>query len=189
MRNWYQEIHRRGLWQAAAGFLAVAWAVIEVIDLLTARGLLPDWTFNGALVVLAIGFPLILATAYVQTPPLDGGDDDSAASRPAATDDPAAGPDRSSSGVAGILTWRNALIGGVAAFALLGLATAGATLLRVAGLGTDGEDSGLIADRIAVLPFEVRGSPDLAYLGDGIVDLVSAKLDGQVRSRRSTRGS
>ncbi len=178
MLNWYQEIHRRGLWQAAAGFLAVAWAVIEVIDLLTARGLLPDWTFNGALVVLAIGFPLILATAYVQTPPLEGGVDDCAVSMPAATDDPAAGSESSTSGVAGILTWRNALIGGVAAFALLGLATAGSTLLQVAGLGTDREDSGLIADRIAVLPFEVRGSPDLAYLGDGIVDLVSAKLDG-----------
>jgi serine/threonine protein kinase len=33
-------------------------------------------------------------------------------------------------------------------------------------------------DVIAVVPFTVRGSSDLAYLGEGIVDLLSAKLDG-----------
>jgi tetratricopeptide (TPR) repeat protein len=31
---------------------------------------------------------------------------------------------------------------------------------------------------IAVFPFAVRGSPRLAYLGDGMVDLLSARLDG-----------
>ncbi len=31
---------------------------------------------------------------------------------------------------------------------------------------------------IAVLPFNVRASPDYAYLGDGMVDLLSIKLDG-----------
>lgn len=33
-------------------------------------------------------------------------------------------------------------------------------------------------NRIAVLPFIVRGNPRLAYLGDGIVDLLSHRLDG-----------
>ncbi len=33
-------------------------------------------------------------------------------------------------------------------------------------------------DLMAVVPFSVRGSPDIAYLGEGIVDLMSAKLDG-----------
>ncbi|MEJ2238504.1 MAG: protein kinase [Gemmatimonadales bacterium] len=32
--------------------------------------------------------------------------------------------------------------------------------------------------RVAVLPFTVRGSAELAYLGDGLVDLLSTKLDG-----------
>lgn len=31
---------------------------------------------------------------------------------------------------------------------------------------------------IAVLPFSVRGSPDVAYLSEGMVDLLSTKLDG-----------
>jgi hypothetical protein len=33
-------------------------------------------------------------------------------------------------------------------------------------------------DRIAVLPFVVRGDPRLAYLSEGMVDLLSTKLDG-----------
>ena len=34
------------------------------------------------------------------------------------------------------------------------------------------------ADRMAVLPFDVRGSEDLGYLGEGLALLLSAKLDG-----------
>ncbi len=178
MRHWYQEVHRRGLWQAAAGFLAAAWVVVEVVDLLTSRGLLPDWAFNGALIVLAIGFPVILATAYVQTPAVDAEGEGSGEPSTTGTAEGLAEGEPEPSGVASILTWRNALLGGVAALALLGLATAGSTLFRAAGLGSDTDPEELVSDRIAVLPFSVRGSADLAYLGEGIVDLVSAKLDG-----------
>ena len=177
MRHWYQEVHRRGLWQAAAGFAAAAWVVIEVVDLLTSRGLLPDWAFNGALIVLAIGFPVILATAYVQTP-AENGKEEAGDPRAAGRAEQLEEGEPEESGVASVLTWRNAFVGGVAAFALLGLATAGSTLFNAAGLGSDPEPDELEADRIAVLPFTVRGSADLAYLGEGIVDLVSAKLDG-----------
>ena len=177
MRHWYQEVHRRGLWQAAAGFAAAAWVVIEVVDLLTSRGLLPDWAFNGALIVLAIGFPVILATAYVQTP-AENGKEEAGDPRTAGRAEQMEEGEPEESGVASVLTWRNAFVGGVAAFALLGLATAGSTLFNAAGLGSDPKPDELEADRIAVFPFTVRGSADLAYLGEGIVDLVSAKLDG-----------
>ena len=36
------------------------------------------------------------------------------------------------------------------------------------------------AKAVAVFPFAVRGGPDLAYLREGMVDLLSAKLDGAV---------
>jgi TolB-like protein len=62
------------------------------------------------------------------------------------------------------------------------------TLSRICGAGlvwglprmADGArgDDVLSADVIAVLPFGVRGSEEIAYLGEGIVDLVSAKLNG-----------
>ena len=34
-----------------------------------------------------------------------------------------------------------------------------------------------ISNTIAVFPFDVKGSPDIAYLGEGIVDLISTQLD------------
>jgi DNA-binding SARP family transcriptional activator/TolB-like protein len=39
------------------------------------------------------------------------------------------------------------------------------------------------AQAIAVLPFEIRGGPSLAYLREGMVDLLSAKLAGASRIR------
>lgn len=68
IKQLFHEVHRRGLWQTAAAFLGAGWAVLEVMDLFTNRGLLPDWTFMGALVVLGLGFPVLMATAFVQTP-------------------------------------------------------------------------------------------------------------------------
>jgi serine/threonine-protein kinase len=39
-------------------------------------------------------------------------------------------------------------------------------------------DAPVVATRIAVLPFSVRGSQTFEYLGEGVVDLLSVKLDG-----------
>jgi tetratricopeptide (TPR) repeat protein len=36
----------------------------------------------------------------------------------------------------------------------------------------------VLPNRIAVLPFAIRGGPELAYLREGLVDLLSVKLDG-----------
>ncbi|MDH3427489.1 MAG: hypothetical protein OEM23_03555, partial [Gemmatimonadota bacterium] len=53
---------------------------------------------------------------------------------------------------------------------------------RVAdAVGGPGLDKALSLDVIAVMPFGVKGSDQLAYLGEGIVDLVSAKLNGAGR--------
>jgi len=41
-----------------------------------------------------------------------------------------------------------------------------------------GDETAINPDTIAVMPFSVRGSQDLEYLGEGIVDLLSVKLDG-----------
>jgi serine/threonine-protein kinase len=41
-----------------------------------------------------------------------------------------------------------------------------------------GGNAPVVATRIAVLPFSVRGSQTFEYLGEGVVDLLSVKLDG-----------
>jgi serine/threonine protein kinase/tetratricopeptide (TPR) repeat protein len=53
-----------------------------------------------------------------------------------------------------------------------------AGLVYLASRGDDASGDSVSSDVIAVLPFAVRGSPDLAYLGEGMVDLISQKLDG-----------
>lgn len=169
--SWSEEIHRRGLWQVTVGYLAGGWAIIEAVDILVGQGILSATAFLGALLVLGLGFPVVLGTAYVQSAPARKGSTAGAA----ASDGLDAGfvprP------IARFLTWRNAILGGVGAFALLGVFTAGSALIRTAGLAGSGEPT-IEPDRVAVLPFSVRGSLELAYLGEGIVDLVSARLDG-----------
>ncbi|NNE47238.1 MAG: protein kinase, partial [Rhodothermales bacterium] len=53
-----------------------------------------------------------------------------------------------------------------------------AGIVYQANRGDDASGHSVSSDVIAVLPFAVRGSPDLAYLGEGMVDLISQKLDG-----------
>ncbi len=83
--------------------------------------------------------------------------------------------DRSGSRVAPVtwLTWRRGLGIGTLAVAL---AIAIVAVVRESG----GPDTGeaLSSNRVAVLPFTVRGADDLTYLGEGMVDLMSTALDG-----------
>jgi TolB-like protein len=69
--------------------------------------------------------------------------------------------------------FRNVLL----AVGALGLLVAGALGINLTRTGTS---AGIERDMdvIAVLPFSVRGSDDLAYLREGMVDLLSTKLDG-----------
>ena len=75
-----REIHRRSLWQVTGIFLAASWGVLQVIETLTDTAGLPDWTPTMALVILLLGLPVCLATAFVQ----EGihGPDDSEGARP-----------------------------------------------------------------------------------------------------------
>ena len=65
----------------------------------------------------------------------------------------------------------------------LGKAVAAAAIVVVVAAGSwmlkhNGNRALATANRIAVLPFAVHGGPQLAYLGDGIVDLLSRNLEG-----------
>lgn len=89
-----REIHRRSLWQVLGIFLAASWVVLQVVDLVTQTAGLPDWTPAMAFVLLLIGLPFCLATAFVQEgmPGRHGG----AEGAPAAA--PTSGPDAEQSG-------------------------------------------------------------------------------------------
>ena len=66
LRLLLREVHRRSVWHTLAVFIGGGWATLQVIDLFIGRGFAPEWVFCGALVVLAIGLPVVLTTAFMQ---------------------------------------------------------------------------------------------------------------------------
>ena len=62
-----RETHRRSLWQVLSAYVVAAWFVLQVVDTLTSVLQLPDWFPSLALVLLLVGFPIVLATAFVQS--------------------------------------------------------------------------------------------------------------------------
>jgi serine/threonine-protein kinase len=69
--------------------------------------------------------------------------------------------------------WSRRRVAAAAGLVLLAAAAAFALRQRAQALPSNAS-----ADVIAVLPFTVRGGPQVSYLGEGIVDLLSTSLDG-----------
>jgi eukaryotic-like serine/threonine-protein kinase len=135
------EIHRRSLWQVLGIFLAASWGVLQVVEFITDTVGLPDWTPAMAMVLLLLGLPVCLATAFIQEG-MPGGaavDSEAPAGERSAADTDA--PDRAATPQAGVmrhLTWRNAVIGGLGAFTLLGVSLVGYFVLWTTGFGPQG---------------------------------------------------
>ena len=206
-RRFVGELHRRSVWQVLAIYAGGSWLVIEVIDHLIERLGLPEWSYGAAWVLLLLGLPMIVATAFVQegTPgrsEAPGGDASEAAGRDVSE---AAGPTRAGSsgpqaaaetagqtgtgfaprsptghaspfegGLLGLLTWRNALLGGVAAAAIWGVV---ATVWMLAG-PRDGRATDVSADMsLAALPFTNMSADDEdLYFTDGVHEEILAQL-------------
>jgi tetratricopeptide (TPR) repeat protein len=60
------EIHRRSLWQVMTIYLGASWAVLEASDQVIGRYLLPEWVYPTEILLLLVGLPLVLATAFVR---------------------------------------------------------------------------------------------------------------------------
>jgi len=100
---------RRGsLWQVLASYAFGSWIVLQVAEALASLLGLPLWFGKATVFVLALGLPVLVLTAVAQSKRRSEGK---------------APDDRRR--LRRFLTWRGALAGGVGAFALLGLGTAG----------------------------------------------------------------
>jgi tetratricopeptide (TPR) repeat protein len=166
MRRLIHEIHRRSLWQVLGIFLAASWVVLQVVDQLAEAAALPQWVPTFALVLLLIGLPVVLATAFVQegaavpaAPPAVP--DEAVAAAVETGPQPVPQPVPSPARAHGLLTWRNAMMGGVLAFALLGVLTLGWVVSRSTGIGPAGTlvAKGVLEEKATILISEFS-SPD-----------------------------
>ncbi|MGD8698564.1 MAG: hypothetical protein PVJ43_04685 [Gemmatimonadales bacterium] len=143
-------------------YAAGSWVVIQVLDILAQHFTLPEWFFPAGLALLAVGLPILIATALIQARLARS--EASAAARVTATGTTSWGaPTR-------WFTWRRAILGGVLAFAALASIGIGLVWSRNRG-------HKLKPDVVAMMPFHPVGS-DVALWGEGLVDLVATALDG-----------
>ncbi|UCC83067.1 MAG: tetratricopeptide repeat protein [Gemmatimonadota bacterium] len=154
------------VWRVLGVYVLISWAILEAIDLLIARFGLPGWFFPMALGLLAVGLPVVLATALYQARRAASGGQTPAG----------AGADPRDPRFRRLLTWRTAILSGLLAFLTLGTIGATVVWLRISG-------SELRPNVVAVMPFHVVGE-DVELWREGMVDLLATALDatGQFHS-------
>jgi tetratricopeptide (TPR) repeat protein len=173
MKRLIQEGHRRSLWQVLGIYLVAGWVVLQVADVLAQNMGLPAWVFPFAVLLLVIGLPVVLATAFIQNRRAEPESAESPEpARPAGVAaDPGAKPFF-------LFTWRNSILGGVLAFSLL-FGFAGLYVI-IKDRGESFAPAEAVAteagEGIAIVPFTVRGE-GLEVWREGMMDVFTASLD------------
>ena len=156
--------HGRGLFLRAMTLYAAAFLGVAIVArlLVDTQGL-PEWVFSGALVVMALGLPVILFTGYTQYVARKVGQaiptltPRGTVVRPSAQGTLAQLAVKASPHV----SWSRTARGGVAALTVFGLAVAGYLVLRALGIGPAGSlfAAGKLQaqDRLIVAAFDAAG--------------------------------
>jgi tetratricopeptide (TPR) repeat protein len=152
----FDELRRRGVVGPSAVYLAGAWAAIEVADTIFPRLGIPDWAVTLVVWIAVIAFPVVAAVAWFYEVGRGGIRRDRLRAR----------------------TPRKLAVGLAALTGVVAL-VAWTAFLRPEPLAR-----ALDEQLVAVLPFRTAGADaELVYLGEGIVDLLAAKLTGEVGPR------
>jgi TolB-like protein/Flp pilus assembly protein TadD len=173
LKRLFREARRRSVWKVFGIYLAGGWVALQVVDTLAGALDLPPWAPRLALFMLIIGLPIVVATAVAQA------GRDGTAERGASGSDVPADDDHRAQGAGAVsawLTWRNAIGGGVLAFAVWGVVAAGWMLW-----GRDPTPPGTTVDgrgpSVAVLPFDNRSAePGSEFFVDGVHDDILTQL-------------
>ncbi len=143
---------------AAIGVLAIVYALIQALGL-------PDWVLLGAVGLMAIGFPIVLYTGHAER-------------RRAVHQATGIYDSGAQKGLRGWLTWRRAIVGGLLAFAGLGIVTGGYAAMRAMGIGPAATliTSGALSerDKLVLADFENRTSDSL--LGESVTEALRIDL-------------
>lgn len=164
--SFFEELKRRKVVRTAGAYAVVAWMVVEVASVVMPALRLPEWTLTFVVVLALLGFPLVLTLEWVFEVTSEGvrrtpGDDD--------RDELAGASEGRSVALRPV---------GLAGLVLVGAGVAAWQLLSGPGEEPAVADVPLAEASVAVLPFDVRGGEEIAYLREGMVDLLSTKLEG-----------
>ncbi|MEO8564470.1 MAG: protein kinase [bacterium] len=174
----------RGMFKRALLVYVLAFVIVAVVAkaAIVAVGL-PDWVFPGALIVMALGLPVILFTAYVHrttrrimgaTPSYTPGGTPSLAKGTMAQMAIKASPH---------VSWRRAAIGGGAAFTGFVLLVGAYMVMRAFGIGPAGSllAAGAIAQDEKILVADLTSPAGDSTLGPVVTDAFRTAL-GQSQS-------
>jgi tetratricopeptide (TPR) repeat protein len=171
--RFFSELRRRQVFKVAAAYAVVGWLVIQFADTVFPALHLPGWTTTLVVVLTLLGFPpaLVLAWAYELTP--EGVRRTEPPSGAAQTPPTAAAP----VGRRGLV-----YLGAASLIVLLGV---GGYAFWRGGDSAAADATALEANAVVVLPFRVSGDASLAYLREGMVELLAAKLTGEAGELRA----
>lgn len=162
-RKFIAELKRRRVFRVATIYLVAAWAAVQVVTTVAPiiDGL-PYWLPKAVLLGVLLGFPaaLILAWAFDVTPEGVERTDDVKTTVDGETVHPEAVH----------VPWMRPSMGLLAVLLIFGGAYT--IYLRMTRTTVDKGTA------IAVFPFTVHGGPELAYLHEGMVNLLGTKLNG-----------
>lgn len=175
--SFLDELKRRKVVRVAIVYGAVAWAVLQVADVILPALALPETILTGLVAVLALGFPVALGLAWAFDVTPEGVKRD----RQAATDDEAVADQAPTSASHWVGPRTLAVAGALVVVAYV----AGRVTVRSG-------DAGLDRMAVAVLPFEARGSVDDVGFVAGVHDDILTQLSRidalRVTSRTSVEG-
>jgi len=201
----WNSLRQAGLPQALLVYLGASFAVLEAADIFTDQLGLPGWVFPGALILLLLGLPVVVATALVQAraatrPEPAAAPSDVAAPEPAVPEPtPVAEAEPSAVSSEGHwLTWRKVILGFVIAFAFWGIVVSAYMAMRALGIGPVGSlvAAGVLDERERIIIADFRNNTSDPLLGQAateafridlsqspIVTVVDPTYVGQVLAR------
>lgn len=163
--SFFEDLRRRNVFRVGSAYALAGWVVLQVADIVVPALLLPEWVLTALVAALLIGFPIALLLSWNYEITAEGVKHEADVDRAAGLD-------------AGARRGRRKLDYVIIGSLVLAVAFLLVDRIAVGERGTAAVTGEVSEDVLAVLPFTVRGSAELDYLGEGVVDLLSARLAG-----------
>jgi tetratricopeptide (TPR) repeat protein len=180
LKQLIHEVHRRSLWQVFAIYAAVAWVVLQIVEVLTGAYGLPPWFPGLAAALLLMGLPFVLATAFVQEG-APGARRADPTLIPEASDpgiELAQPTEQETVGVQHVFNWRNAVLIGTALFAVWGVIATIWLLTGFSGLVVRAEAADIFSEQDKVVVAWFGNETDQPALGLAVREAVVTDLAG-----------